>query len=132
MAAILVKNHAASNFMPLRSNDRVPPLSSAEMQEKLRSGKVRIVSAPQDQCAVYKKEILALLEMIAPFMIEDGESIRDWAASCFVTDLSSVGDFLKDADEDTPADLKKLSHGLGFPVERGTLLCDIAATMRGI
>ena len=69
--------------------------------------------------------------MIAPFMTDE-MTPSDWAATCFITDLSSVGDFLRSDEEATEADIRTLSQKVGFPVERDTLLCDIAATMRGI
>ena len=117
--------------MPLRSNDRLqPPFSHKEIQEKLRSGKLKIVSAPQDLVKTYDKECRNLLILIALFLGVDNP--QKWAYSCFITDQSCIGDFFGTADEETPAMLKTLSEELGFPVERESYLCEIAAKMRGV
>jgi len=120
--------------MPLRPSDRIilPPLSPAELQEKLRSGEIKIESAPQKEVKRYEKELRAILELIAPFMVNEAEGQREWAGSCYITDQSQVGDFFTSYGVDSPKNLKALSDKLGFSVKRSMYLVDVAAKMRGV
>jgi hypothetical protein len=108
------------------------PLTPQEMQEKLRSGELKIVSAPQEYVFQYSKELHELLMFIGALMSDDDDDPKDWAESCFVTDMSSLGDFFSLCDEDTPGNLQALSEELGFPVERSMYLHEIAARMHGV
>jgi hypothetical protein len=103
-----------------------PPLSAKEMQEKLRSGEIKIVPASQDLVTTYAKECRELLAMVAMF-IDSGYEPQEWADGCFFTDESSLSDFGID-DNDALA----LSEKIGFPVQRHDYLCQIAAKMRGV
>jgi hypothetical protein len=112
--------------------DVPPPLKASELQEKIRSGQVRFESAPREETRRYEKELRALLLLIASFMIDEDDDPQIWADCCFVTDQSSIGDFLSYLDEETPKHLQALGEKLGFPVERTMYLCDVAARMRGV
>ena len=107
------------------------PLTPEQIREKLKSGDLKIVSAPQDYVGQYDEEIHKLLTLIAPYMNDDMDP-EEWAATCFVSDMSQLGDFLSRGDEDTPKHVQELSEKLGFPVERKMYIYEIAARMHGV
>jgi len=107
-------------------------LTSQEIKEKLRSGEFKIISAPQEYITQYKKELRELLLYIGALMTDADDDPNDWADSCFVTDMSSLGDFFPIGEGDTLVNLQVLGEELGFPVERSMYLYEIAARMRGV
>ena len=77
------------------TNEKIPPpLTPEELQEKIRSGTMRIVFASQTQVKVYDKEVQALLTVIGSYMVDDDGDPAEWAAHCCVSDLSKIGDFM--------------------------------------
>lgn len=102
-----------------------PPYTPEELREKIKSGELRIVSAPQVETDRYEEELLKLLRMIAVSL--EAENPDDWTDHVYITDESSVGDFLLDQ-----ADVTVLVGQLGFQVDRSSLLVDVAARMRGV
>jgi Asp-tRNA(Asn)/Glu-tRNA(Gln) amidotransferase C subunit len=96
-----------------------PPLTQGELKEKLRSGDYKIESAPTDEIDKVQKQVDRVLEIIGRIMgFEEGEF------SAFVTDESTVGDFLRDDKQ-----IEKLTKKLGFTVTRQSYIKDIAVTI---
>lgn len=58
----------------LRSMSHEPPLTAAQLQEKIRSGNFRIESAPQEETERYDEEIGTLLRLIGAYMTGGDES----------------------------------------------------------
>jgi hypothetical protein len=86
----------------------------------------KVVFAASQKVEEYREETNALLFAIAKYMIEDGEDPEDWVACTFVSNESSLGDFLC-----SEQDLVSLVKDLQMPTLRmRDLLCDIAAIMR--
>jgi len=71
-------------------------------------------------------EVDELLLAIAPFMIEPGEDAEEWAGSVFVSDESSIGDFLNSTSA-----LGPLAESLGLPaLQKRGLIRDVAETLQ--
>jgi len=71
-------------------------------------------------------EVDEVILAIAPFMIEPGEDAEEWAGSVFVSDESSIGDFLNSTSE-----LGPLAERLGLPaLQMRDLIRDVAETLR--
>jgi hypothetical protein len=70
----------------------------------------KITFATREKVRRYQTEVDELILAVAPFMVEPGEDVVEWASSVFVTDESHLGDFLYPT-----GDLKLLSERLGLP-----------------
>ena len=84
--------------------------------------KKKIKYAPGERVRKFRVEIDELILAIAPFMIEPDEDIHDWANFVFVSDESSIGDFLYLDDQ-----VRSLSEKLGLPLlQSRDLICEVA------
>jgi hypothetical protein len=82
--------------------------------------------APFNRVEEYRTEIDRLLLAIAKYMIEEGESHEEWVDFTFVSNESSLGDFLCSEE-----DLASLAVDLQLhPLSFRDLLVDVAITMR--
>ena len=81
-----------------------------------------IYVAETDEINKLRKGTLRFLQILAPFV--SSMSPEEWAENCFVSDLSTMGDFnLKDKQ------LKALSKKLGFAITHDSYIKDIAMTI---
>jgi len=82
--------------------------------------------APSNRVEEYRPEVDQLLLAIAKYMIEEGESPEEWVEFTFVSNESSIGDFLC-SEEDLASLAGDLQlHPLGFRES----LVDVAVTIR--
>jgi len=82
----------------------------------------KVTFAPGEKIRRFQAEVDELILAIAPFMIEPGEDVVEWASSVFVTDESHIGDFLYPT-----GDLKLLAERLGLPpLEWKDSIADVA------
>ena len=107
------------------------PLTAKEIQERLRDGRLKIVSAPQDYVETYSKEVDKLLLMIGKHVMEE-DYPGEWASSCFVTDESTLGDFISSEDPQWMGCVEAMEAELGFSINRRMYIYQIAARMHGV
>ena len=70
----------------------------------------------------FQSEVDTVILAIAPFMIDPDEDPQEWAAYVFVSDESSIGDFLSDESA-----LPSLSQSLHVPLLKSQdLVSDVA------
>ncbi len=90
-------------------------------------GKKQIEFAATDKIDRLRPEVDELLVAIAKYMIEPGDSAEEWANSAFVSDESSIFNFLCEKDVDSMRkDLGLLS------LSGGDLIWVVAQTMRNM
>jgi hypothetical protein len=82
--------------------------------------------APFNRVEEYRAEIDQLLLAITKYMIEEGESPEEWVDFTFVSNESSLGDFLCSEEDLASLAVDLRLHSLGFR----DLLVDVAITMR--
>ena len=80
-------------------------VASSELPSTRNSGlcdSIKLIAikfAPFNRAAEYRTEIDQLLLAIAKYLIEDGESPEEWVDFTFVSNESSLGDFLSSEDD---------------------------------
>lgn len=117
------RSHAlAERYRELMADEKKipPPLTPEELKEKLKNVKPgRIVMADTTEIKKAWKSVDRVLVAIGEILVP-GDA-EDWVKYVFVSDESTVGDFLHD-----PAELAKLSEALGFPVTEKSYIKDVA------
>lgn len=81
----------------------------------------KIEAAATSATQKYLNQLAELKVLIGGFISDDAE---DWAANCWVSDMSTLWDFMLDQD-----DLAELSKTLGFPVTKDMYLYQVCALM---
>ncbi len=100
-------------------------MTAEEMQKKIRSGEFKIEIADTTEIAKAEKGVKRVLYAICAIMHSGEEWTRDeWVDGCFVSDESTIGDFLHDE-----ADVLELSKELGFTVTKESYIKDVAVTV---
>src|SRR5437879_10811760 len=93
-----------------------------EMRRKLRSGKLKVEFADSREVARLKEGMDRLKRMIARQY--EAEDVEGWCAHCFVSDLSTLGDFGLDKEQ-----TRLLSKEVGFELHDKDYMKDIALRM---
>ena len=100
-------------------------MTAEEMQKHLRSGDFKVVMAESDLVDQYETQVLQIKLAIGKWISDDAE---DWADTCFMSDMSTFGDFCWD-DEDG---LALISAEIGIGVKKDDYVYAIAARMAGV
>lgn len=96
-----------------------PPLTQDELKKMLRNIRPeQIVSASTDEIAKAMKGVNRVLLAIGKQMSDNAE---EWAASCFVTDESTVGDFPLEKNA-----IEAIGKELGCKITEDSYIKDIA------